>query len=521
MALEVSSAHPPVSSDAAPTTFRFAALESRSDLFIAALFVLAALLLFFPFLNRPNQYIYDEVYHGFTAAELAQGNRDAYMFNRPMPADAEKGTAYEWSHPAFAKLPMQVGILLFGDNAFGWRFMEAIWGALGVGLMYGLGRVLFNRTTGVLGAGLLMFEGLWFVQSRTAMNDVYLVSWIMLAFLLFAVYLQTASHRRWLWLLGAGAAIGLGVATKWSALYAFGLLGLVAGLRELRIGLKQPRELPASFLVLVGAFILLPATMYIGSYVQFFVMDWKLSDWWELQKQMRWYHWNLRSPHDWASRWWTWPLLIRPVWYHVGYTSEITIANTFATGNPAVWWAFLPAMFYSLYHWFEGRARLIGLGLAVLGFAGYLLIGSVDTALRSRLGLTEPAIPLPFWGVFFLPAVSFVLAEAWSGRANGIGLGLILLGFFGQWIPWYISPRISFFYHMLPSVPFGVLGIAYALQHLRLPRRVALGYLAVVLAAFVFFYPHWTSWSVPKVYSNLQYWLPTWAPSGQGFWPQQ
>ncbi len=513
MALEASSAAP-ISNDA-PAPFSFSALESRSDWFIAGAFVLIALLFFFPFLSRPPQYIYDEVYHGFTAAELAQGNRDAYMYNTEMPADAEEGTAYEWSHPAFAKLPMQVGILLFGDTPFGWRFMEVIWGALGVGLMYGLGRILFDRTTGILGAGLFLIEGLWFVQSRTAMNDVYLVSWIMLAFLLFGVYLQTASRRRWVWLLGAGTAIGLAMATKWSALFAFGLLGLVAGLRELRSGLQQPRELPASFLTLVGAFILLPAAMYIGSYVQFFAMGWNFENWWELQKQMRGYHWNLTAQHDWASRWWTWPLNIRPVWYHVTYDPNgIDIANTFAMGNPAVWWLFLPAMFFCLYHWFEGRARMIGVGLTVLGFAGYGFFG-----LLSALNIAQ--VPLVVWGIFFLPAVGFTIAEAWSGRANGWGLGLILLGFFGQWIPWYISPRVSYFYHMLPSVPFGVLGIVYAMQHLRLPRRVAVGYLVVAAGTFLFFYPHFTAWSIPRTVSNMMYWLPTWAPSGQGFWPQQ
>jgi dolichyl-phosphate-mannose--protein O-mannosyl transferase len=125
------------------------------------------------------------------------------------------------------------------------------------------------------------------------------------------------------------------------------------------------------------------------------------------------------------------------------------------------------------------------------------------------------------WGIFFLPAVGFTIAEAWSGRANGWGLGLILLGFFGQWIPWYISPRVSYFYHMLPSVPFGVLGIVYAMQHLRLPRRVAVGYLVVAAGTFLFFYPHFTAWSIPRTVSNMMYWLPTWAPSGQGFWPQQ
>ncbi len=221
MALEAPSTHPQADHDQTQP-ISFPALETRSDTWIATLLIGVALLLFFIRLDQPPEYIYDEVYHGFTAAELAKGNRDAYMFNTELPPDAEENTAYEWSHPAFAKLPMQVGVKLFGDTPFGWRFMNAIWGALGIGLMYALGRVLFNRTIGLLGAGLLLFEGLWFVQSRTTMNDVYLVSWIMLAYLLFCLYLRSTTQRRFGWLLLAGTAIGLGVATKWSAMYSYG-----------------------------------------------------------------------------------------------------------------------------------------------------------------------------------------------------------------------------------------------------------------------------------------------------------
>jgi dolichyl-phosphate-mannose--protein O-mannosyl transferase len=507
MALEAGSTHTHPDGDITRPNLSFRALESCSDTLIATLLIVGALILFFIRLDQPTVYIYDEVYHGFTAAELAKGNYDAYRWDTQKPPGAAPTTAYEWSHPAFAKLPMQLSVLMWGDNAFGWRFMEAIWGALGIGLMYALGRVLFDRTIGVIGAGLLLFEGLWFVQSRTAMNDVYLVTWIMLAYLLFAVYLRIESRQRWRWLLAAGTAIGLGVATKWSALYSYGLLGLVATLREGWLARTRPRDLPLSLVALFGAFIVLPFLMYIGSYIQFFAVGNSLADWRELQRQMWVYHSGLKATHDWASRWWTWPLMIRPVWYHVGYTSDATIANTFAMGNPVVWWAFLPAMFYALHEWYTDHARLVGLSLTLLGFLGYLL-----------LWMFVPALPLAYRGLTFLPAVGYAAWQTLQGRNRSIGLGLILLGFFGQWLPWYISPRISFFYHMLPSVPFGCLGIAYALQHLRLPRRAVLGYLALVVLGFAFFYPHLSALSVPKWYSNLEYWLPTWVPNEQGWW---
>jgi dolichyl-phosphate-mannose-protein mannosyltransferase len=456
-----SSRRAPVAADRSPPSFDLLPEVRREpwamlDAFVLVLAMLCALALYFWRLDVPNRYIYDEVYHAYTAAELAAGNGDAYRWDTKVPEeDKPLRVAYEWSHPAFAKLPMQLGIKLFGNNSFGWRFASAIFGGLGIGIMYLLGRTLFNRTIGIFGTVLLLLDGMWFVQSRTAMNDVFLVCFLMLAYIGVYFYLSSTTQRwRFIWL--TGVALGFAAATKWSSAYSFGLIGLIIGLRELWLCLlsneaeRSPKQVLGALATLVGALVVVPFAIYIGSYVQFFMMGNSLADWRELQWQMWWYHSNLKATHDWASRWWSWPLMIRPVWYYVDYQGDM-IANIFTMGNPMTWWPFLPAIALAVWQWVEGRFR-------------------------------------------------------------SIGLGLVLLGFLGQWLPWYFSPRISFAYHMLPSVPFGCLAIACALYQIRQQRLLVGGYLAIVLISFVYFYPQYAGVQISKAFADQHYWLQSWKP---------
>ena len=56
----------------------------------------------------------------------------------------------------------------------------------------------------------------------------------------------------------------------------------------------------------------------------------------------------------------------------------------------------------------------------------------------------------------FVPAVVW-LASRWTRRRDPAAIVLVI-GFFGQWLPWALVPRIAFAYHFMPAVPFGCLG---------------------------------------------------------------
>ncbi len=108
--------------------------------------LLLVLILLFSFLarvyrlSRPEHEYFDEVYHAFTARLMLHGDPKAWEWWNPHP----QGFAYEWSHPPLAKLGMQAGMRIFGENAFGWRFPAALLGTLSVLLVYLLTKEVFD-----------------------------------------------------------------------------------------------------------------------------------------------------------------------------------------------------------------------------------------------------------------------------------------------------------------------------------------------------------------------------------------
>src|SRR5262245_50434876 len=66
----------------------------RGDTLILLAGVLFTILVYAWRLDKPEVFVFDEVYHAYTAGQLAKGNSDAYYFTVPAP---EPGVAYEWT----------------------------------------------------------------------------------------------------------------------------------------------------------------------------------------------------------------------------------------------------------------------------------------------------------------------------------------------------------------------------------------------------------------------------------------
>jgi len=90
------------------------------------------------------------------------------------------------------------------------RFFSPIFGSLSVVLAFLIGKNLFNRTTGILFSIILLFYGLWIVNSRLIMSEVYLYFFILLSiFLLLKSFEKENKHRIAFFVLGA---ISFGIA---------------------------------------------------------------------------------------------------------------------------------------------------------------------------------------------------------------------------------------------------------------------------------------------------------------------
>ena len=123
-----------------------------------------------------------------------------------------------------------------GSYQLAWRLPGVILGALTAGVLFLLGRLLFSRrAVGLLVGLFVLLDGMFFVQSRIAMNDVYTGFFILAAYLLFAwMWLEPEKVKRAFWFVmpAMGVLLGLALASKWVAAYAIGALGILVLIRS-------------------------------------------------------------------------------------------------------------------------------------------------------------------------------------------------------------------------------------------------------------------------------------------------
>jgi dolichyl-phosphate-mannose-protein mannosyltransferase len=409
----------------------------RRDLVLALLFAAVAALFRFPRLGVPNEEYFDEVYHAKSALQ--------YLNNQ---------SPVEWVHPPTAKLLIAVGVWLFGYHSWAWRLPPAIAGVLLAPVFYLFARrALPSERGAVLATVLLLCDGVYLVQSRIAMTNIFAVLFQVSS----ALFILRAALRERLggWdMAAAGLCLGLALSTRWTSLWAAGYLGCVLlVLRRWR--LFRPRELALTLM----AFGLFPVALYLASYLPWayherFTLSQPagakvaLSELLRLQKAIWHYHATLNATHPYFSKWYTWPWLVRPTWYY--FNSECDgacVRGIVAIGNPALWWVTVPVTLWALV-----------------------------TGARDR----DPR-------------------RLFSG-----------LGFCALYLPWGISPRtLNYSHYLFEAIPYACLSLGLLLDRYwddERYRTLARGYVALVLALFFYFLPFLIAMRVPTDWFNAS-WL--------------
>lgn len=382
-------------------------------------------------LNEPSDMYFDEVYHAFTARVMMAEDRAKAWEWWNTPPD---GFAYEWTHPPLAKLGMILGMKVFGQNAFGWRFPGAILGVGSVFVIYLIAKKIFNDDTiGLISAGVFAMDGLPLVSSRIGMNDSYFLFFALLSIYLFMRGGEPDFKTHFAhWDLFSALAYGLALSSKWSALWAAPIIFI--------LWLKRREKFKLSILW----FLLLPPIVYLLSYLPMFTTGHNIDVWWGMQQQMWWYHTKLDATHPYSSPWWTWPFLIRPVYLYTSDEIRGLVSRIYMMGNPFVFWfGVVAVMMSSIYAYIERNKKI----------------------------------------------------------------GFVIFSYLIFFAPWAVSPRIMFFYHYLPSIPFLAIAIGY---FLRRNSKFILGYFVVGLLIFIYFYPHWAGLQVPLWLDKSYYWLASW-----------
>ena len=340
-------------------------------------------------LSLPSTLYFDEVHYIPAARDLLAlseyGNRE---------------------HPLLGKQLMALGILLLGDNAWGWRIISTIAGVL---TLFAVMRSVWFGTLdrfATLAAGILVATGFHlFVHARIAMLDVFMVCFCALACWQFAGAIREpeTGRRR---LILTGIALGLAMGAKWNAVVLAPLPGLVflvarwfAGRRRL---LLSRRGIPVPGITLLEAFLwlgIVPVLVYWTSFWPGYLfaknpIDAGIlahhRDMLDLQTQVL-------APHTYQSVWQDWIVNRRSIWY---LWEEVDGAwrGVMLIGNPFTMLAGLPALAWCAWQGLVQRK-------AVHGAAALLYVVTLGFWMFA-------AKPTQFAFHYFLPSMALLTALA-------------------------------------------------------------------------------------------------------------
>ena len=428
---------------------------------------------------------------------------DEMYFVRTAEEHLQLEEPYEWTHPPLGKLIIAAGIASFGMNPFGWRILGVIAATAMIPLIFIFSKRLFKSTSaGFLAAFLLTFDFLHFTLARLATGEIYLLLFSILMFYFAYDYFEKreaelattggaqngrSAHSLFLCIL----CFGLGFAVKWIAIF-----GLVAVLILLLINnwrLKQPL-LRDAWIVLAGLFA--AAAIYIATYIPYMLsgeghglidlhhlpvyLDYLIEyltkgtitvlptdslTVFDLQLRMFGYHAGIEATHPYSSPWWSWPLMLKPLWLYANSLNGM-VSTIVLMGNPVLWWCSIPA--------------LVALGALL-----------VRNAVKRRAG--EQTFLLLF----------------------------ILIPFIIQWLAFISITRILFIYHFTANLPFMIFALTYWLQlpfarewHTKRSKHIALClvvlFLLLVAVLFVLFYPVISGYPASYEYKESLRWLSGW-----------
>ena len=424
-------------------------------------------------------------------------------------------------HPPLGKWMIAAGMAIFGDNnPFGWRVSAAVIGTLSVALIAYAAWLLFRSiTVSTIAALLAAVDGLMLVESRLALLDIFQMFWILATFvclLLDRIHARRVLARNiaevarqyrgelppmsWgpgmglrLWRVAAGVCAGAAVGVKWNSLFFIAAMGLLTAFWDMNarriVGLPKwgltalVRDGIPAFVQMIGVGLLVYLSTWAGwfqssnAYFRHWAQEnpgkgllWlpeDLRSLWEYHASAFKFHSGLSTPHTYSSQAWQWLILGRPTSYYyespklgsAGCTVKSCSEAILNIGNPAIWWAFIPAI-------------LVGLFV-------------------------------------------FLLKRDWR-------FGALLLVFGAGYFPWFMYPtRTMFYFYALSFEPFLVLLLAGALGlclsgargsvvRARVGVTVVVLYLVGVLVLSAYFMPLWTAQVIPyeQWYSHM--WFKSW-----------
>lgn len=386
--------------------------------------------------------IFDEIYYVSSAKQ--------YIDGVPPYVDV---------HPPLGMLIIAVALIFLGISPFAWRLIPNICGILLVPIIYLFANKIFqDRRLASIAAILIMVEFMHYSISRLAFLDSILTLFITLQYFYLYCYvskrLNGASFDQSVKYLYLSALfLGLGISTKLNATFAAPAIFIWLFYCEVIASKFTFNQITTRILSLFLIFTIIPLTIYILSYLPYynsmhahnifsFVID----------RYQHMYDYQINglknATHPYASKWWSWPLLITPMsiyyWQEsIASSSELLSSSIVLMGNPAIYWASIPAI--------------------------------------------------------------ILLINKWLKKPN-YNIAFILLAILTQYLPYAFVERISFIYYFYPVTPFIILAIVYVLKLAfentnKMYSYLAHAYIAITIILFILYFPVLSGLDVYRYYT--------------------
>lgn len=395
--------------------------------------------------------MFDEVYHGRTAYEFLHGL-----------------TTYETTHPHLGKILISLGVAIFGMTPFGWRFMPVIFGIMILPLMYLFAKKMFRSTFIATATTILLaFDCMHYTLSRIATIDIFAAFFILLMFYyMYDYFFKDSVYRRcdaslqskfpprevYLPLALSGISMALGIATKWTGVYAG--MGLCILFFWYTLSHFPKGQVLRLFGFCCLFFIAIPLLVYVLCFIPvvgYTEYNGLIDKVIQGTKYMFDYHANLVAEHYYSSPFYEWPIIWMPLLDANDMVNATDVSAISCMGNPAIWWVGIPCELYAFFRWIIKRDK----------------------------------------------------------RA-----GFLCISYLAQYIPWMSISRITFIYHYFPAILFVILMMGYTMQHIREDfswgKKAITIYLAIAVICFFLFFPVISGLPINKEYGLHLRWLKDW-----------
>ncbi len=428
---------------------------SRFKIAVLGIFVFALVLRFWH-LGQFNVLVFDEVYYAKFANEYWLGK---HFFGSHPPLGHYLIAIGIWIGSLFPASPDTVNDLTGSlRSTWSYRWLNALTGSF-VPLLVGAiayeltGRRRFTLIVMTLAA----LDGLFLVESRYALNNIYLIFFGLLGHLYFFYYINR--NKNW-YLTLAGIFLGCAGSVKWNGfafLLGIYLLILITFIQKIyRFYLKKDHNLnkfqtaiaSSTFISLIINLFLVPIVTYSLLWIPHFMMNPDYG-FWGMQKEILSYHariGNSADIHPYCSPWYSWLILWRPVAYYY-QTKGIhgIVYDVHSMANPILLW-------------FSSFAMLVLIGLGISSFFAKISSNKI--------------FKTPF---------------------NTITL-YVFVNYIANLLPWLKISRCTFFYHYMAAYLFSWFALAFIIDNLlsspkKWERWLGNSILGLIIFGFIYWLP--------------------------------